>query len=46
MYITYIAPTCFGVQNTIYREHVMPNLKPLAEEKPLVYGSTIGKQRW
>jgi hypothetical protein len=24
-YITYIAPTCFGVPNTIFREHVMPS---------------------
>jgi hypothetical protein len=29
MYITYIASTCFGFQNTILREHVMPSLKSI-----------------
>jgi hypothetical protein len=28
--ITYIAPTYFGVQDTIFREHVMPSVRPNA----------------
>jgi hypothetical protein len=31
--ITYIAATCFGVQNTIFREHVMPSLKPIVSKQ-------------
>jgi hypothetical protein len=27
MYITYITSTCFNIENTIFREHVMPSLK-------------------
>jgi hypothetical protein len=27
MYVTYVAPTCFGAQNTIFRLHVMSSLK-------------------
>jgi hypothetical protein len=33
MCITFIATTCFGVQNTIFREHVMPSLKPFVRRR-------------
>jgi hypothetical protein len=33
MYITYIAPTYFGVQNTIFREPVMPSLVPTVKRQ-------------
>jgi hypothetical protein len=31
-YIKYVAPTCFGIQNTIFRDHVMPSLTPTVSE--------------
>jgi hypothetical protein len=42
--ITYIAATCFGVHNTIFREHVMPSLKPFISKQ--AYRMWNHKNKW
>jgi hypothetical protein len=35
--------TCFGVQNTIFRDHVMWSLKPIVSKQATFYGPTVGR---